>query len=332
MAGKHLFICREVDALGVAYELTVSGAEVEMYIHEDPSLTVGQGMVGRVPSWRPLLGWADYVHVDSWLLATQHDVFERAGCAILHSAPRMDYMFLYRGRDAFERLGIDMAPAPVDTMNPLLLLGLFSHRRGWCEEVALVAQGFGAYTMRVIPIEAQICRRLLAPLTAPLQRLGYTGAFPLHVSITNQEVFPIAQPMQIPYDVLDGLFGVSRLRAVDLVGALVAGELRSIEPTDLYAQGMDLFDSNHTERLPRVFGSIHPRGMYKTEGVYRTLPNSSWMGLAVGAGASPDEACHAVARNIMDMRFSKNVYTRSAITPVPEFYFGVDEHEVMLNA
>ncbi len=61
---KFLILSIDGDALGIAEQFVRAGHDVRYWIKNPNMRRAGEGLVNRVPSWRPHIGWADLVLAD----------------------------------------------------------------------------------------------------------------------------------------------------------------------------------------------------------------------------------------------------------------------------
>lgn len=105
---KVLFLSKSGDGLGIAHRIREQGHEVNFWLPDTQYRLAGQGLVNRVPSFRPLMAGADLIVADMVGFGTYSQLFERLGKPTLNIDPLVEKLELDREKasDLFGRLGV----------------------------------------------------------------------------------------------------------------------------------------------------------------------------------------------------------------------------------
>lgn len=106
---RILILSKSGDALGIAHRMQLEGNQVKMYIQDARYRNAGQGLVERVPSWRPHVLHSDLVICDMVGFGKQQDTLEKFGKPVLMCNKFADMAELDRakGMDLFNKMGVN---------------------------------------------------------------------------------------------------------------------------------------------------------------------------------------------------------------------------------
>jgi phosphoribosylamine-glycine ligase len=138
---RVLFVSKEGDGIGVAQRLAFEGHNVDFWCADHAFDRAGQGIVNRVPAWRPALRHADLIVADSVGLGKYEDIIRATGRPALGFSPLLDVIELDRakGAEMFERAGIK-----VPETHPFATLAeakRIPHAEGWGDGWVVKASG-----------------------------------------------------------------------------------------------------------------------------------------------------------------------------------------------
>lgn len=107
---KVLILSKEGDGLGLAQRVADEGHSVRMFIQNKQYAKAGQGLISRVESWRPHIGWSDLVVADMAGFGIYEDTVKRFGKPSLGVSRVADQIELERGKgiELMTKVGIQV--------------------------------------------------------------------------------------------------------------------------------------------------------------------------------------------------------------------------------
>jgi len=109
---RVLVLSKTGDGLGIAHRIALEGHEVDVWIQDPRYKRAGVGLVGRPPSWRPLVAKADLVICDTVGFGHYEATLRRIGKQPLACNLVVEQAELNRakGMELFEKVGIPTPP------------------------------------------------------------------------------------------------------------------------------------------------------------------------------------------------------------------------------